>query len=93
MSPQTLPLPLFENYEWQFSAACREVDPETFFYEPKERGHAKRKREQAAKKVCAGCPVLTQCLKHALNAPEHYGVWGGTTEEERQRLLGRHWRR
>lgn len=33
--------------------------------------------------VCSSCPVRTTCLDHALTAPERFGVWGGTTAEQR----------
>jgi WhiB family redox-sensing transcriptional regulator len=37
--------------------------------------------------VCARCPVIESCLKHALSVREPYGVWGGMSEEERARLI------
>jgi WhiB family redox-sensing transcriptional regulator len=40
-----------------------------------------------AKAVCARCPVLAQCRRHALVLPEPFGIWGGLTEEERDVLL------
>lgn len=88
-----LPSPTVENYEWQFKAACVGMDSNAFFYEPAERGHSKMKKIRAAKAVCKTCPVINECLKHALDAEEPYGVWGGLSEEERQVLLGRRWRR
>ncbi|WP_424556268.1 WhiB family transcriptional regulator [Streptacidiphilus pinicola] len=44
-------------------------------------------REDAAKRVCAGCPVLDECRTYALEAREPYGVWGGMSEDERAALL------
>ena len=38
---------------------------------------------RAAKAVCAACPVQTPCLRFALRTGQAYGIWGGTTEEER----------
>ena len=43
----------------------------------------------AAKAVCAECPVQTTCLEHAIGHREHNGVWGGATERERQRIIRR----
>lgn len=37
-----------------------------------------------AKAVCATCPALEACLASGLH--EQYGIWGGTTEEERRAL-------
>ena len=41
-------------------------------------------RTEAAKTVCAGCPVRLKCADCAIRAREPYGVWGGLTEEERE---------
>lgn len=37
----------------------------------------------AAKKICASCPLATKCLEYALQG-DLEGVWGGTTEWERR---------
>ncbi|MEZ5382131.1 MAG: WhiB family transcriptional regulator [Microthrixaceae bacterium] len=31
----------------------------------------------AAKRICADCPVLAQCLEAAVARNEQFGVWGG----------------
>lgn len=49
----------------------------------------RREKEQRAKHICAQCPVLIDCRRHAMNAPELYGVWGGLSEMERHNLAGR----
>lgn len=36
--------------------------------------------------VCQSCPVRLECLHHALNFPELYDVWGGTTPPQRQAM-------
>jgi len=82
-----LPMPIQETYEWQYDGACREVDPETFFSPDAERGPRRRAREAAAKALCATCPVIQQCLNHALTVREPYGVWGGMNINERDQLL------
>ena len=40
-----------------------------------------------AKAICADCPVRQACLEHALAHREREGVWGGTTERERRRIV------
>ncbi|MDH6143508.1 MULTISPECIES: WhiB family transcriptional regulator [Kitasatospora] len=78
----------FDHYwNWQLRAACRSVDTSLFFHPFGERGEAHDNREQAAKQVCARCPVRDACLSHALRVREPYGVWGGLTEDERAELL------
>lgn len=68
--------------DWQARGLCLDVpDPdELFFPMPAE-------EPAAALALCARCVVRVECLTHALSVPERYGVWGGTTEEERAGLL------
>jgi WhiB family transcriptional regulator, redox-sensing transcriptional regulator len=62
--------------------ACRQADPELFFPVSTAQGPARRQAE-AAKAICAQCPVRAMCLTYALEVmPE--GIWGGTTSEERR---------
>lgn len=64
-------------------ALCAQTDPELFFPDAGEWTASRR-----AKKVCAACPLLTECRSWALNHPQltPVGVWGGLTETERRRL-------
>jgi hypothetical protein len=39
-----------------------------------------------ARETCAACPVREECLQHALVNNETSGIWGGTTDRERQRI-------
>ena len=39
-----------------------------------------------AKTLCAACPIAAQCLEYALRNNEPYGVWGGMTRLDRQKL-------
>ncbi|HEX5769413.1 MAG TPA: WhiB family transcriptional regulator [Nocardioidaceae bacterium] len=49
---------------------CRRENPELFFAEsPAD--------VEAAKALCLGCPVRTECLAGALDRREPWGVWGG----------------
>lgn len=47
---------------------------------------------EEAKKICHGtidgrpCPLLAQCLEFAVVNNERFGVWGGTTPEERRAI-------
>jgi len=82
-----LPKALQEVYEWQYDAACVGVDESVFFSPDAERGPSRRAREAAAKALCAVCPVVRECLEHALAVREPYGVWGGLSINEREHLL------
>lgn len=66
--------------DWAADAACRGMDTNLFFPKGTVDRDARRKIE-AAKKVCAECPVRRQCREVAVG--ELYGVWGGLTPEDR----------
>lgn len=83
-----LPGPGLEQWEWQLIGACRGMDSGIFFHPPGERGGARTRRANQAKAICQDCPVIGECLEHALRMREPYGVWGGRTEEERAKILG-----
>ena len=84
-----LPGPVMDLWEWQFDGACRQADPSLFFHPEGERGAARRRRAEAAREVCASCPVLRQCREQSLTAREPYGVRGGLSEDERAAILSR----
>jgi WhiB family redox-sensing transcriptional regulator len=67
---------------WRLSALCRDVDPTLFFPPPGE-------SQKQVKAICAQCPVQAECLLHALNNREYWGVWGGLSERERRTLRRR----
>lgn len=73
--------------DWRDRGSCRDRDPALFFPDKRE-GSANTRQ---ARRICAGCPVVAECLDHALSKPEPYGVWGGrsTAERERMRLAAR----
>jgi WhiB family redox-sensing transcriptional regulator len=75
---------------WRQMAACKGAQASLFFPPCQfERKRERLVREQAAKSICARCPVRDQCLEFALMAREPYGVWGGLNELERRKLLDR----
>lgn len=67
---------------WGLEAACRGMDPEVFFPP----GDAD---VSEALRVCRVCPVRQECLEWALSTRERFGIWGGTTEQERRRIMRR----
>jgi WhiB family redox-sensing transcriptional regulator len=84
-----LPRPLTTVWDWQLRGACRGPAGDLFFHPDGERGAARTRRDVKAKTVCRRCPVLDQCLRHALATHEPHGVWGGLTATERRLLPGR----
>lgn len=73
--------------------ACADADPELFFPADKPSKLAPRERRtydqqvKEAKAHCAVCPVTTECLQTAFLLHAEFGIWGGTTAEERRRRL------
>lgn len=74
---------------WRQDAACRDIDPNLFF----PIGVTGDAIEQiaTAKEICSACPVRLECLDFAITSNQEFGVWGGTSEDER-RMLRRQWR-
>lgn len=72
------------DMEWLDRAACLHEDPELFF--PVGSTGPALRDEQAAKRICARCPVISECLSWALRTGQTSGVWGGTGELERAKL-------
>ena len=65
---------------WVEGAACAALPTGRFF--PNE---AESVAEAIA--VCKQCPVSSECLAYALKHLMVNGIWGGTTEPERRRML------
>jgi WhiB family transcriptional regulator, redox-sensing transcriptional regulator len=59
-------------------AACRPDDLELFYPESDDQA-----AEQAAKAICATCPVQRPCLDMALATGDQHAILGGTTPAER----------
>ena len=66
---------------WRERGRCKGVDPAVFYPDDDEDPC------DAAKAICAMCPVRETCLEHALAVREKIGVWGGCTSRERRRLI------
>lgn len=68
---------------------CSQV-PDVFFpedFRAKAKGQdlqMARLAEQTAREICLRCPVIAKCLKVGMY--EDFGIWGGTTPEQRKRL-------
>ena len=70
--------------EWMEDGLCRQVGGD--LWHPDE-GIGSTWATNRAKEVCAECPVQLTCLRFALENREMYGIWGGTTQSERRKLL------
>ena len=64
---------------WVSWAACAGQDTNLFYPN-------KHLKAEAAKAVCARCPVAQQCLEYALERNDQNGIWGGLSPEERKMI-------
>lgn len=71
---------------------CAETDPDAFF--PKDYfddadgskpPSSAYENERAVKAICGDCPLKIDCLMYAITTGQQ-GIWGGTTEGERQAI-------
>ena len=69
-------------YNFTDSANCVGIDVNMFFTED---GSSTFQEENFLKRICAACPVKSECLDYALNHAV-LGWWGGTSELQRKRL-------
>lgn len=62
-----------KDAEWQEHASCAttEVPDSDIFFSEELHDIA------AAKRICAECPVMAECLEGAMTRREPWGVWGG----------------
>ena len=69
---------------WRPEASCQDLDPNLFF-PAGETGPAAEQIAHATA-ICRLCPVSDLCLEFALQTHQDYGIWGGTTEDERRQI-------
>lgn len=75
--------------DWRMSAACRHSSGDVFFPEGDPSVPAVAAQVAEALSVCGGCPVRIPCRDFALGTHQKWGVWGGTTEDERRNAAQR----
>lgn len=69
-----------QSVEWMERAACK-GHTALFFTEGS--GFHATEAVEAARQVCARCPVKRECLDYAINDPSLSGTWAGTTTKQR----------
>lgn len=74
--------------DWYDKALCHDMEWAVFFGEENEDdtqliGPGALRKAQG---ICAQCPVIAQCLAHALDKRILHGVWAGTSGRTRARI-------
>lgn len=72
---ETWTIPTLPPGDWTRQAACRDADTDLFFTDAD---------TAKALTFCRGCPVQAQCEAYALDHGQVWGVWGGTTPQQRK---------
>jgi WhiB family transcriptional regulator, redox-sensing transcriptional regulator len=62
--------------------ACDGLDTDLWY---PDQGNSYACYEQA-RRICYGCPVRVACLQFAVDTDQRFGLWGGMTPRERNRL-------
>jgi WhiB family redox-sensing transcriptional regulator len=62
---------------------CQNTDPELWFADDY------GTKYRVAKSFCERCPVRAKCLEYALLNREQFGMFGGLTPKQRQKLTKR----
>lgn len=79
-----------DRMEWMGDGACLGEDAELFFPDDEIKGAERMRQIKAAKAVCTRCSVLDKCRAWALGSVQRYGVWGATSQSERERIWREH---
>lgn len=77
----------YSEVEWE-KAACKDTPTQFFFVFEENKNAQKWLDIGILRRICASCPIFTECLAYALGH-ENYGVWGGMLASERNTLNGR----
>lgn len=57
--------------------------PELFFPEDITDPVRRKLATIIAKKLCNDCPIKIDCFRYAVESGQKYGIWGGTSPNER----------
>lgn len=83
----------FPNFIDNGDPLCSQTDPDIFF--PVDHSDAIISKfeyysnEREAKAICAECPYKMECAGFALERLDLQGIWGGTTQMDRRRMMRR----
>lgn len=67
--------------QWWYESRCFQQGDDIFFGTDDSASSLRK-----ARTYCNECPVVAQCLGHALTQPEEYGIWAGTSARSREHM-------
>lgn len=62
---------------------CGPQNAELFFHPDGEKGRPRKRREHAARQICAHCPLAQACAGFAARTEQPHGTWGGIGADQR----------
>ena len=68
---------------------CQQAPDLYFVDDADEKSGNYAKQLNAVKKGCNACPIQRQCAGYAIAAGEEWGIWGGTSPNERRAIRKR----
>jgi WhiB family redox-sensing transcriptional regulator len=71
------------NDEWMDHAGCRDKPTEWWFSEQGNADQPPAGMRRALFTCWNKCEVRSECLQHAIDKPERYGIWGGSVQFDR----------
>ena len=71
------------NQDWRLDALCAQVSIAEFHAD---KGEGGMEAINFAKKICALCPVKSECLDFSIRVGDSFGIWGGLPPRERRKL-------
>lgn len=64
--------------DWS-KAKCKDIENKDLFFPESFESY----KALEAKKICYKCPIILECFDYAVEIPDLYGVWGGSSYRER----------
>lgn len=83
MTTETLEIIKLDSPHWMQRALCGDADPEDFYSHPEDKDMDPTRTARALR-VCARCPVRSECLNWALEQDDHWAIMGGQTPRQRK---------
>lgn len=78
----------FQELVWDTKPECTEATPDYWFADPHDDEEQHGRSEQAiATGICKRCPIMYECLNHALVNNIQEGIWGGYLPIQREAML------
>jgi WhiB family redox-sensing transcriptional regulator len=74
---------LHKAIEEEGDVPCQQV-PHIFYPEDQPKWNDRHFETREAKAICGTCPVLKECFTYGVVSAQPYGIWGGTSAEDRK---------